>query len=201
MSDSDCESIATNTNLPTGSKRTTFTTFEIKLLLSLVEAKKKILEDKKTDFINLEKKRKGWDQLTTEFNSSAEVTARTKSQLQKKWDNLKSRAKKDVCNNSSFKIIASMVNDIIANTFLLYYGKKVSENQRKKRKIGGGSPPPPVPDVSDKVASIIPSQMKPLENEFDCDAWIMEQRKEVGLDIDNIEERGQEIEPPKSRKT
>ncbi|OXA40704.1 hypothetical protein Fcan01_24418 [Folsomia candida] len=53
----------------------------------------------------------------------------------------------------------------------------IAENQHQKRKTGGGSPPPPVPDFSEKVSSIIPSQMKPLENDFDCDKWITEQQR------------------------
>ncbi|OXA40703.1 hypothetical protein Fcan01_24419, partial [Folsomia candida] len=75
----------------------------------------------------------------------------------------------------------------------------IAENQHQKRKTGGGSPPPPVPDFSEKVSSIIPSQMKPLENDFDCDKWITEQRKELGLEAENVEEHELEIVQPKKR--
>lgn len=36
-----------------------------------------------------------------------------------------------------------------------------------------------VPAVSEKVAAIVPAQMKPLENDFDCDKWIEQQHKEI----------------------
>lgn len=79
--------------------RQTFTSFETELLLSLVNSGKKVLEDKRTDFLNSDKKRKAWDSLVQQFNSSAEVKKRTRAQLQKKWDNMKRRAKKDVRSN------------------------------------------------------------------------------------------------------
>ena len=76
--------------------RVYFSSTETNLLLSLIEEKHNILEDKSTEFLNLEKKRNAWEVLTQNFNSAVDVTQRTCSQLQKKWDNLKSRGKKDV---------------------------------------------------------------------------------------------------------
>jgi len=103
MSNEDGSGVESDEDAPSKTKsgtktlqRVSFTTFETELLFELVSAKKKILEDKNTGFINLERKRKAWEQIRSTFNSSAETTPRTVEQLKKRWENLKSRAKKDV---------------------------------------------------------------------------------------------------------
>jgi hypothetical protein len=88
--------VESSSALVAGPVRKAFSPFETTRLLSLVEQYKKILENKKTDFGHTEKKRKTWEQLKTDFNSSPNVQQRSVLQLQNRWRNLKSRAKKDV---------------------------------------------------------------------------------------------------------
>jgi len=80
------------------STREPFTTKEKSLLLTLVESRKKIVEDKRTSFGPKCRKDKAWDAITLEFNSDPDVNVRTKTQLKNWWNNSKKRARKDVSN-------------------------------------------------------------------------------------------------------
>lgn len=79
-----------------GRKSPNYTDKELALLTSLVEERKRDVEDKRTDFNAQERKKKAWEEIALKFNSSADVKMRTKLQLMKKWDNMKFRAKKSV---------------------------------------------------------------------------------------------------------
>ena len=75
---------------------------ETALLTSLVQKHKDSVESKKTDFIATDKKRRAWDSIRLAFNSDPDSSTRTADQLKKKWDNLKSQAKKEVNVNCDF---------------------------------------------------------------------------------------------------
>ncbi|KAK5639586.1 hypothetical protein RI129_012078 [Pyrocoelia pectoralis] len=62
----------------------------------LVSKHKNIVECKKTDVVNAAEKKKTWTLITTEFNSVPDHTKRTPQQLQKAWENIKCRRKKEL---------------------------------------------------------------------------------------------------------
>jgi len=78
------------------SSRNPYSRLEVNRLIELIEEKETIIENKRTDFNTQNKKNAAWIKLTAEYNSCVDVQKRTQKQLQKKWDNLKSTAKKDV---------------------------------------------------------------------------------------------------------
>jgi hypothetical protein len=80
----------------TANSRVPYSRYEINRLAALIEEKRKIIENKRTDFNTQGHKNAAWEKLTAEYNSSSDVHQRTVKQLQKKWDNLKMKAKKDV---------------------------------------------------------------------------------------------------------
>lgn len=67
---------------------------EEELLVELVQEKKDIIENKKTDAIMWKEKEKCWDVITAEFNSIGLLVPRSKSQLQLKYKNLKKDVRK-----------------------------------------------------------------------------------------------------------
>jgi len=73
-----------------------FSEYEINSLIELVNEKKSIIESKKTDFGTKDNKNKAWIKIAEAFNSDEKVKKRTFKQPKKKWENLKTRAKKDV---------------------------------------------------------------------------------------------------------
>ena len=86
--------------------------------------------------------KKAWDEIANNFNSHEEVSNRDSQQLKKCWENIKSRAKKDV-----------------------------ADEKRERRRTGGGECPAfGRPGFTSQVLGIIPSQLKPLHNPYDEDA-------------------------------
>lgn len=67
---------------------------EDELLIELIQGKKDIIENKKTDAIMWKEKEKCWDELTAEFNSVGLLVPRSKSQLQLKYKNIKKDVRK-----------------------------------------------------------------------------------------------------------
>ncbi|CAH1980318.1 unnamed protein product [Acanthoscelides obtectus] len=63
------------------------------LLISLVDSYKHILENKKTDATNVEKKNGAWKEITDLYNAN-DVCPRTDKQLRKLRENLKQRTRK-----------------------------------------------------------------------------------------------------------
>ncbi|CAH1998891.1 unnamed protein product [Acanthoscelides obtectus] len=68
------------------------------LLISLVDSYKHILENKKTDATNVEKKNGAWKEITDLYNAN-DVCPRTDKQLRKLWENLKQRNEKKFNSN------------------------------------------------------------------------------------------------------
>lgn len=69
---------------------------EKEILLDLVEVYKDIIENKKTDSVTIEKKRRIWADITVKFNEKATTGVRTDEQLKSLYDNLKRKVRKDL---------------------------------------------------------------------------------------------------------
>ena len=74
--------------------KSAYTELEKDLLLSLVEERINIIENKKNCGASLEIKKKCWQEVVTKFNSHENVNERNMTQLKNLWRNLKTRAKK-----------------------------------------------------------------------------------------------------------
>lgn len=71
-----------------------FNSKEEALLISLIQKYKGIIECRKTDAINNEKKNSTWSKIASEFNSSSGVSYRDSKILKNKYENIKKRTKK-----------------------------------------------------------------------------------------------------------
>lgn len=71
------------------------TTFEKGILLQLVKQRELIIENKRTDAFTVAQKKKGWTEISKEFNASVNTIPRSGRQLKKCWLNLKQRARKE----------------------------------------------------------------------------------------------------------
>ncbi|XP_077485476.1 myb/SANT-like DNA-binding domain-containing protein 3 [Amblyomma americanum] len=71
-----------------------FSRVERALLLDLVDKHKAVLENKRTDAVSVARKRKEWELIETQFNSSHNVSPRTWLQLKKCWENWKNKWRK-----------------------------------------------------------------------------------------------------------
>jgi Myb/SANT-like DNA-binding protein len=80
---------------PSTSTAKNYTDSERQHLRQLVQKYKSIVENKKTDAVSNDRKKKTWEQITTEFNAQGSSN-RTTASLQRCWENLKSRTKSDV---------------------------------------------------------------------------------------------------------
>lgn len=69
---------------------------EKEILLDLVEIYKDIIENKRTDSVTIEKKRRIWAEITVKFNEKATTGLRTDEQLKSLYDNLKRKVRKDL---------------------------------------------------------------------------------------------------------
>lgn len=126
-----------------GSRSKPFSDAEKEILMTLVQKYIKRIESKCTDFSSVTSKRKAWDSLALEYNSRAEVTNRTSSQLKKGWENMKSKAK-----------------------------TKVGKEKQERRLTGGGpiAATNIADPISSQIAAIIPEQIEPIWNPLDEDA-------------------------------
>ncbi|KAJ9587227.1 hypothetical protein L9F63_019251 [Diploptera punctata] len=68
---------------------------EKKLLIELVEKYKDVVENKKTDDVNFQKKCLAWKSISIEFNSMPNTVKRTGKQLKKCWLNMKHRSRQE----------------------------------------------------------------------------------------------------------
>jgi len=73
--------------------------FEKDLAFSLIDAKKELLESKKTDSVALMNKKQAWADLADQFNTVTGVSKRSGPQLQCWWDNQKKRARRNIADN------------------------------------------------------------------------------------------------------
>ena len=122
---------------------TKYSEFEKSLLIELVDKYKGIIESKKCDAKSIKIKSNHWDIIAGEYNANSQVTKRDASKLKKCWENMKSRAKKNVA------------------------------KKRRSSLATGGGPQETHVDASDEatvaITSIVPDQMDPLSNPYDND--------------------------------
>ncbi|OXA46389.1 myb/SANT-like DNA-binding domain-containing protein 3 [Folsomia candida] len=149
MSSSD-ESTTTVKELgtPVRAKLPVMTSLEKEILLGIVAIPKFkcIVENKSTNSIWTAQKDEAWAKISLEFCSQLNVTKRSGPKLKKSWENLKSRAK-----------------------------KQVSKTKRSRGKTGGGKNKYEISPVSAKVVSIVPAQLASISNPYDDDAVTSEE--------------------------
>ena len=114
--------------------------FEQEVLVNIVDSFKSVVENKKNDIHSIGKKEKTWSEIEKQFCAIAGVIKRDRDQLKKTWQNLKARAK-----------------------------RSISQEKRERLKTGGGCPPEKADATTERVASMLPTQMHPLENPYDDD--------------------------------
>lgn len=68
---------------------------EREVLLDIMEEHVLIIDCKRTDSVNIERKRKEWEMICTKFNSMSSIYYRDVPFLKQTWENLKKRVKKE----------------------------------------------------------------------------------------------------------
>ncbi|KAH1024097.1 uncharacterized protein LOC109545720 [Dendroctonus ponderosae] len=81
-------------------------TYADKELFAQVLGKYPIVEDKRTDTFRIEKKRKAWEDITSEFNKSS-TKPRTTTQLKRLWDKTKRSRKAELAEERRDEITAT----------------------------------------------------------------------------------------------
>ena len=66
------------------------------MLLQLIEKERTVIELRQNTAKILQDKKNAWDRIATNFNSQKGIEAADVKTLKKVWDNLKTKAKKDV---------------------------------------------------------------------------------------------------------
>jgi hypothetical protein len=122
-------------------KSANFSKAEKDYLVVLVEEAINIVENKKTDAKSSTDKDAEWRRLAVQFNVKFPADSRTGVQLMNCWRNLKRAAKAEF-----------------------------ARSRRSKLVTGGGEAEPGPDSICIKVASLVPGQIHPLPNRFDCDA-------------------------------
>ncbi|XP_077507330.1 myb/SANT-like DNA-binding domain-containing protein 3 [Amblyomma americanum] len=118
-----------------------FSRVERALLLDLVDKHKAVLENKRTDAVSVARKRKEWELIETQFNSSHNVSPRTWLQLKKCWENWKNK-----------------------------WRKAKADDNREIFKTGGGSAAPSqLTEDLQRVGSVASHMGVRLANPFDSD--------------------------------
>lgn len=117
-----------------------FSPLEKSIITELVRKHKDILENKRNDYKTIQQKNRMWVALSEEFNSQSGVCKRDSRQLKKCWENIKSRAK-----------------------------KQIAKEKRESKLTGGGPSSSKQDDEAAAVSSIIPAQINSLDNPFDDD--------------------------------
>ena len=117
-----------------------FSPLEKSIITELVRKHKDILENKRNDYKTIQQKNRVWEALSEEFNSQSGVSKRDSRQLKKCWENIKSRAK-----------------------------KQLAKEKRESKLTGGGPSSSKQDDETAAVSSIIPAQIDSLDNPFDDD--------------------------------
>lgn len=80
--------------MPPKKRLPNFSATEKMKLIQLIEEKKDIIENKKTDAISAREKEECWINLATQFNSTSIIGHREVSSLKTCWDNLKKKSRK-----------------------------------------------------------------------------------------------------------
>lgn len=73
-----------------------FSEYEKTLLFDIVQSFQHIVENKKTDAVNLKIKNDTWGIITTKFNANCQGGERTSKQLHALYDGMKKKARKNM---------------------------------------------------------------------------------------------------------
>ena len=100
-----------------------------------------MIEEKKHDEKNNERKIKAWDELTKAFNTDVRVVKRTTKQLQTLWRDMKTKAKKD----------------------------RARFSREAYRATGGGPAPTPVDGLTGQIEAVLPTEFEGVSGIYDDD--------------------------------
>ncbi|KAK3890150.1 hypothetical protein Pcinc_005883 [Petrolisthes cinctipes] len=110
------------------------------MLLSMIE-EEPIITNRETNGKVVGLKNKAWDRLESKYNAMNVGSKRSKKQLQKAWERMKTKSK-----------------------------QQHGVHRREEKKTGGGAPPPDVPKDVEKVLALIAPEVNDLVCNFDDDA-------------------------------
>lgn len=71
-----------------------YTEYEKERILEIAEKYLEIIENKKTDNVNVQKKLEAWNEIAKQFNATSQTGPRNGYQLKLLYDSIKQRAKK-----------------------------------------------------------------------------------------------------------
>ncbi|KAF2892989.1 hypothetical protein ILUMI_13187, partial [Ignelater luminosus] len=119
-----------------------FTEFEKHLMFEIVRNKYlHIVDNKKTDAVNIEQKNVAWEHIANEYNCQAQTGPRTSKQLRALYDILKKNARSNL-----------------------------NEDKKNFYKTGGGTYVPRSSILDEKIVCTLGAQFQPLTNNFDSSA-------------------------------
>ncbi|KAF2888584.1 hypothetical protein ILUMI_17590 [Ignelater luminosus] len=124
------------------SRSRNFTEFEKHLMFEIVRNKYlHIVDNKKTDAVNIEQKNVAWEHIANEYNCQAQTGPRTSKQLRALYDILKKNARSNL-----------------------------NEDKKNFYKTGGGTYVPRSSILDEKIVCTLGAQFQPLTNNFDSSA-------------------------------
>ena len=118
-----------------------YSQFEKEKLTELIDERRCVIEEKKHDVNNNERKIKAWDELTKAFNTDVRVVKRTTKQLQTLWRDMKTKAKKD----------------------------RARFSREAYRATGGGPAPTPVDGLTGQIEAVLPTEFEGVSGIYDDD--------------------------------
>ncbi|KAJ4441550.1 hypothetical protein ANN_11406, partial [Periplaneta americana] len=147
--------IAVDINYTMAAKRgKNFDDFEKNFLVELIADYKHIIENKKTDSVNVRTKSKAWEEITIKYNASCRTGPRSAKQLHALYNCMKKAARKDL-NRDKVRIIL--------NT-------QCSSKMMERYKTGCGLFIPNLSETGSKIINLLQPLFEPLETIYDSSA-------------------------------
>ena len=106
---------------PSSTQRTQNWSKDEVLLLRLVKERKNIIKGKFSPILTIKHKREAWRQITQALNAAFPACERHRDQVEKKWQNLLCKGKKD--------IYIGQKKAIQPNRFVFMYCAQINQNQ------------------------------------------------------------------------
>ncbi|KAL5239430.1 hypothetical protein ACI65C_006840 [Semiaphis heraclei] len=166
-----------------------FTEKEKCMLMESIHPHKNIIENIKTDSINIRKKNQSREDITQQYNrNGAETGNRTVAQLKNFYDMAKRRAKKELSYDKvsmykSMKDITDEEQSVIVDLVQSYRSEMV-----ERYKTGGGKYSTTMSGASEQVLGIIGDRIEPLVNPYDDDISYTELMENTTNNCKNIQE-------------
>ncbi|KAF2885306.1 hypothetical protein ILUMI_20872 [Ignelater luminosus] len=147
------------------SRSRNFMEFEKHLMFEIVCNKYlHIVDNKKTDVVNIEQKNVAWEHIANEYNCQAQTGPRTSKQLRALYDILKKNARSNL-NEDKANIIKIIRYLSSRDTYLLkLFFQKIFY------KTGGGTYVPRSSILDEKIVCTLGAQFQHLTNNFDSSA-------------------------------